>query len=485
MNLLAIDPIVALDAEALSQAIHARQVSCREVMQAYLGHIERFNPQVNALVSLREGAVLLAEADARDRELAGEQSRGWMHGMPQAVKDLAATAGLRTTLGSPLFAEHVPEQDALSVARVRASGAIIIGKSNVPEFGLGSQSYNTLFGTTLNAYDPSRVAGGSSGGAAAALALRLLPVADGSDMMGSLRNPAAFNNVFGLRPSQGRVPYGPTPELFMQQLATEGPMGRTVTDVARLLSVQAGHDARVPLSLRDGPRDFAHGLPRDFKGVRVGWLGSHDGYLPMDDGVMGLCEAALADFAALGCEVEACQPGFDMARLWQCWLTHRHFLVHGSLSAAYAHPAKRALLKPEARWEVEGGLRLTAADVYQASLDRSAWYQALNTLFERYDFLLLPAAQVFPFDAAQAWPKVVGGQAMDTYHRWMEVVIGPTLAGLPSMSVPVGFNAAGLPMGLQIIGPAQADHAVLQLAYAHEQLTRWVERQPPNCLQSR
>ena len=485
MSLLAIDPIVALDAEALSQAIHARQVSCREVMQAYLGHIERFNPQVNALVSLREGAVLLAEADARDRELAGGQSRGWMHGMPQAVKDLAATAGLRTTLGSPLFAEHVPEQDALSVARVRASGAIIIGKSNVPEFGLGSQSYNTLFGTTLNAYDPSRVAGGSSGGAAAALALRLLPVADGSDMMGSLRNPAAFNNVFGLRPSQGRVPYGPTPELFMQQLATEGPMGRTVTDVARLLSVQAGHDARVPLSLRDGPRDFAHGLSRDFKGVRVGWLGSHDGYLPMDDGVMGLCEAALADFAALGCEVEACQPGFDMARLWQCWLTHRHFLVHGSLGAAYADPAKRALLKPEARWEVEGGLRLTAADVYQASLDRSAWYQALNTLFERYDFLLLPAAQVFPFDAAQAWPKVVGGQAMDTYHRWMEVVIGPTLAGLPSMSVPVGFNAAGLPMGLQIIGPAQADHAVLQLAYAHEQLTRWVERQPPNGLQSR
>ncbi|WP_256672050.1 amidase family protein, partial [Pseudomonas sp. SG-MS2] len=229
MNPLAIDPIVALDAQALSEAIHARQLSCREVMQAYLAHIERFNPQVNALVSLREGAVLLAEAEVRDRELAAGQSRGWMHGMPQAVKDLAATAGLRTTLGSPLFAEQVPVHDAISVARVRASGAIIVGKTNVPEFGLGSQSYNTLFGTTTNAYDHSRVAGGSSGGAAAALAMRLLPVADGSDMMGSLRNPAAFNNVFGLRPSQGRVPYGPTPELFVQQLATEGPMGRTVT----------------------------------------------------------------------------------------------------------------------------------------------------------------------------------------------------------------------------------------------------------------
>ena len=485
MNQLAIDPIVALDAEALSQAIHARQLSCREVMWAYLGHIERFNPQVNALVSLQEGELLLAEADERDRELARGASRGWMHGMPQAIKDLAATAGLRTTLGSPLFAEQVPAHDAVSVARVRASGAIIVGKSNVPEFGLGSQSYNTLFGTTTNAYDHSRVAGGSSGGAAAALAMRLLPVADGSDMMGSLRNPAAFNNVYGLRPSRGRVPYGPTPELFMQQLATEGPMGRTVTDVARLLSVQAGHDPRVPLSLSDGPRDFAAGLQRDFKGVRVGWLGNFDGYLPMDDGVLSLCEAALADFAELGCEVEACQPGFDLARLWQCWLTHRHFLVHGNLGAAYADPGKRALLKPEAQWEVEGGLRLTAAAIYNASLDRSAWYQALNTLFKRYDYLLLPSAQVFPFDAAEPWPKVVGGQVMDTYHRWMEVVIGPTLAGLPSMSVPVGFNAAGLPMGLQIIGPAQADHAVLQLAFAHEQLTRWVARQPPMCLQAR
>lgn len=485
MNLLAIDPIVALDAEALSQAIHARQLSCREVMWAYLGHIERFNPQVNALVSLQEGELLLAEADERDRELSRGASRGWMHGMPQAIKDLAATAGLRTTLGSPLFAEQVPAHDAVSVARVRASGAIIVGKSNVPEFGLGSQSYNTLFGTTTNAYDHSRVAGGSSGGAAAALAMRLLPVADGSDMMGSLRNPAAFNNVYGLRPSRGRVPYGPTPELFMQQLATEGPMGRTVTDVARLLSVQAGHDPRVPLSLSDGPRDFAAGLQRDFKGVRVGWLGNFDGYLPMDDGVLSLCEAALADFAELGCEVEACQPGFDLARLWQCWLTHRHFLVHGNLGAAYADPGKRALLKPEAQWEVEGGLRLTAAAIYNASLDRSAWYQALITLFKRYDYLLLPSAQVFPFDAAEPWPKVVGGQVMDTYHRWMEVVIGPTLAGLPSMSVPVGFNAAGLPMGLQIIGPAQADHAVLQLAFAHEQLTRWVARQPPMCLQAR
>ena len=474
--------IVELDAIELSRAIHARQVSCHEVMQAYLAQVERFNPTVNALVSLRSHEDVLAEAAQRDRELDQGQSRGWMHGMPQAIKDLAATRGLRTTLGSPLFAEHVPQEDAISVARVRASGAIIIGKTNVPEFGLGSQTYNSVFGTTGNAYDPRLVAGGSSGGAAGALALRMLPVADGSDMMGSLRNPGAFNNVFGLRPSQGRVPHGPAPELFVQQLATEGPMGRSVADVARLLSVQAGYDPRVPLSLKEDPAVLGEPLQRDFKGARLGWLGDYNGYLPMEDGVMSLCESALKDFAALGCEVEHCQPEFSLERLWQTWLVHRHWLIQGSLGAAFADPQKRALLKPEAQWEVQGGLQLSAADVYQASINRSDWYRALGKLFERYDFLLLPTAQVFPFDAQQAWPRLVAGREMDTYHRWMEVVIGPTLAGLPSMNVPVGFNPQGLPMGLQIIGPAQADRAVLQLAYAHEQLTHWVQRRPPACL---
>jgi amidase len=474
--------IVELDAIELSQAIHARQVSCHEVMQAYLAQVERFNPTVNALVSLRSHEEVLAEASQRDRELDQGQSRGWMHGMPQAIKDLAATQGLRTTLGSRLFAEHIPQEDAISVARVRASGAVIIGKTNVPEFGLGSQTYNSVFGTTGNAYDPRLVAGGSSGGAAVALALRMLPVADGSDMMGSLRNPAAFNNVFGLRPSQGRVPHGPAPELFVQQLATEGPMGRSVADVARLLSVQAGYDPRVPLSLKEDPAVLGEPLQRDFKGARLGWLGDYNGYLPMEDGVMSLCETALKDFAALGCEVEHCQPEFSLERLWQTWLVHRHWLIQGSLGAAYADPQKRSLLKPEAQWEVQGGLQLSAADVYQASVNRSDWYRALGKLFERYDFLLLPTAQVFPFDAQQPWPRLVAGREMDTYHRWMEVVIGPTLAGLPSMNVPVGFNPQGLPMGLQIIGPAQADRAVLQLAYAHEQLTQWVRRRRPACL---
>ncbi|WP_409283710.1 amidase [Pseudomonas protegens] len=476
------EAIVELDALALSRAIHARELSCREVMQAYLQQIERYNPHFNALVSLVDPGELLAQADERDRQLDRGLSMGWMHGMPQAIKDLAATAGLTTSLGSPLFAEQVPQEDAISVARVRASGAIIVGKSNVPEFGLGSHTYNQLFGTTGNAYDSSLSAGGSSGGAAVALALRMLPVADGSDMMGSLRNPAAFNNLFGMRPSQGRVPFGPTPELFVQQLATEGPMGRTVADVARLLSTQAGYDPRVPLSLKEDPALLQAPLQREVRGLRLGWLGDYNGYLAMELGVLSLCEKALADFTALGCEVENCQPDFSLAQLWDCWLVHRHWLVQGSLGLLHGDPDKRRWLKPEARWEVEGAANLSAADVYRASQSRSDWYRALQRLFERYDFLLLPTAQVFPFDARQAWPRQIDGQEMDTYHRWMEVVIGPTLAGLPSISIPVGFNLAGLPMGMQIIGPAQADHAVLQLAYAHEQLTQWVRQRPPGHL---
>lgn len=471
--------IVALGALELSRAIHARDYACTEVMQAYLAHIERCNPAVNALVGLLPGEALLAQARQYDQELARGHSRGWMHGMPQAIKDLAATAGQVTSQGSPLFSGQASPHDAISVGRVRASGAIVIGRSNVPEFGLGSHTYNRVYGTTGNAYAPHLSAGGSSGGAAVALALRMLPVADGSDMMGSLRNPAGFNNVFGFRPSQGRVPYGPAAELFAQQLATEGPMGRSVVDVARLLQTQAGYDPRAPLALNEDPAYLGQPLARDFTGVRLGWLGDYNGYLAMEPGIISGCEAALGDFRQLGCEVEACQPDYPMDALWDCWRVLRHWLVQGSLGALYADPAQRAQLKPEAQWEVEGGLGLTAAQVYQASKARSDWYRALLKLFERFDYLLLPTAQVFPFDASSAWPKRIAGRAMDTYHRWMEVVIGPTLAGLPALSVPVGFGAQGLPLGMQIIGRPQADLAVLQLGYAHERLTQWVRRRVP------
>ncbi|MCA8879087.1 MAG: amidase [Rhodobacteraceae bacterium] len=460
---------VTWDAITLSRAIQTRRISCREVMSAYLTHIEKHNPKVNALVSMRDGDELLREADARDRQLARGESMGWLHGVPQAIKDLSHAAGHRTTMGSPLFADHVAETDSIMVQRIRRDGAIVIGRTNVPEFGLGSHTYNPVFGPTRNAYDPSLCAGGSSGGAAVALAMRLLPVADGSDMMGSLRNPAAFNNVYGLRPSFGRVPFGPSADVFGQQLPTEGPMARTVTDLARLLATQAGADPRVPLSVNEDPAVFAGSLERNLKGVRIGWVGDWQGYLPMEAEILPVCERALGVFRTLGCNVEDLVPDFDPARLWQCWLTLRHWGVAGLLEALYADPAKRRQLKPEARWEVEGGLALSALDVHRANTIRSAWYATLLKLFERYDYIALPTAQVYPFPVEEDWPKQIAGRPMDTYHRWMEVVVPGSLSGCPVISLPAGFGKSGLPMGIQIIGPHLADLSVLQLARGYEQ----------------
>ena len=473
-----VSDLVLMDVPALSEAIGARRVSCREVMAAFLDHIERFNPKVNAIVSLQPRDTLLAQAEERDRELARGQRRGWMHGFPHAVKDLAPTRGLRTTWGSPLL-DTVPGEDAIFVERLRNGGAIIIGKTNVPESGMGSQTYNSIFGTTLNPWDLSKTAGGSSGGAAAALALRMLPVADGSDMMGSLRNPAAYNNILSLRPSYGRVPSADI-ELFFGQLMVAGPMARSAADLALLLLVMAGPDARMPLSIDVDPVIFTRSLERDFRGTRLAWLGDLGGYLPMEPGIVELCRAALKVLEAIGCAIEESGLGFPPERMWASWLTLRHWLIAGNLGAFYQDPAKRALMKPEAVWEVERGIKLSAQDVYQASVERSELYRAVLKLFDNYEYLALPSAQVFPFDASTHWPKTVNGVAMDTYHRWMEVVVLASMLGFPVANVPVGFSRDGLPMGMQIIGRRHADFAMLQLAHAYEQSTRWLrDYRPP------
>jgi amidase len=471
--------IVALDADSLSEAIRTRQVSCREVMCAYLERIDRLNPVYNAIVSLQPQESLLAQADERDAQLARGEWLGWMHGMPQAVKDLASTAGIPTTYGSPLYRDQLGAQDALIVERVKRAGAIIIGKTNTPEFGYGSQTYNRVFGATRNAWNPDYCAGGSSGGAAVSLALKLLPVADGSDMGGSLRNPAAYNNVFGFRPSAGRVPKWPTADAFIDQLGIEGPMGRRVADVAKLLSIQAGYDSRAPLSLAEDPSVFAQPLTPIAKGARIGWLGDLDRYLPIEEGILALCRDALGSLQNAGCVLEEAKLGFEPERLWSMWIKLRSAIVAGGRWADYQDPARRAEMKPEAVWEVENALSVSATDVQRASVERSAWYQHVLGLFERYDFLALPSAQVFPFDVNTHWPEQVAGRKMDTYHRWMEVVIGPTLAGLPAISVPVGFSADGLPMGMQLIGRPRGDLDLLRLALAYEQATDWWKQSPP------
>jgi amidase len=472
--------LVSLSALGLSQKIKTKQVSCVEVMRAYLAHIERINPKVNAIVSLQPTEALLQKAKERDAQLARGEYLGCMHGFPHAVKDLAATKGIRTSNGSPLF-DSVPDDDEIFVERLRRCGVILIGKTNVPELGFGSQSYNPVFGTTLNAYDRTKCAGGSSGGAAASLALRMLPVADGSDMMGSLRNPAAFNNVFGFRTSCGRVP-GLGEELFLHTLSVEGPMGRSVADVAMLLSVMAGPDPRAPFSIEQDPAIFTQSLKRDFKGKRIGWLGNFNGYLEIQPGILELCQVALKVFESIGCVVEPAKPDFEMAKLWDSWLTLRHSLSAGGLRGFYNDPAKRAQLKPEIQWEIEGGLHVTAWEFQHASQVRSDWYRALLKLFDSYEYLLSPSAQVFPFDAQEHWPKEINGKKMDTYHRWMEVVIPATMAGLPALSVPVGFGPAGLPMGMQVIGKPHADLAVLQVANAYDEAVPWTRDHLPPLL---
>ncbi|WP_295539522.1 amidase [uncultured Pseudacidovorax sp.] len=466
--------LLALDATRLARLIAARDLSCRELMQATLARIDAFNPRFNALVSLRDADALRAEADARDAQLARGKRLGWMHGFPLAVKDLSHAAGLPTSMGSPLAPTSPARHDSLHVARARAAGAIVIGKSNTPEFGLGSHTYNTVFGTTRNAWDDSKSAGGSSGGAAVALALGMLPVADGSDMMGSLRNPAAFNNVIGFRPSRGRVPGSPDEDLFFNQLSTEGPMARTVEDAARLLCVQAGADRRVPLSLTDALPDADElDLAVDVRGLRIGWLGSLWPDLPVDPAVMATCEQALGVFRDMGCDVDACRLDVPREQNWQAWLRLRQLLVGGKLGTLTADPRHRARIKPEALWEIDQARNLDAASLYQASAWRSNVYRAFARLFERFDAVVAPTAQVFPFDAERHWPDEVAGVKSQTYHHWMEIVTPFTLAGLPTLNVRAGFGPQGLPMGLQLAGPANADLAVLQLGHAYDQACPW------------
>ncbi len=467
--------ITDLTACELSNAIHLKHLSCAEVMQAYLQRIHAVNPIYNAIVSLRADDVLLQEAAEKDSLLAKGQSQGWMHGFPQAPKDLTATAGLSTTMGFRGLAKNVPTHDSVVVSRMRAAGSIMIGKTNTPEFGLGSHTYNALFGATCNAFDMRKSAGGSSGGAAVALAQKLLPVADGSDMMGSLRNPAAWNGVYGLRPSMGRIPYGTQTgpslmgDVFFQQLGIEGPMGRCVEDVVQLLAVQAGYDARAPLS-RQHQLSLTDLLNTDVKSKRIAWLGDLQGHLAVEPDLMQAYETSLKLFNALGCKLDSAVLAVDCPSVWQAWLTLRGTTLAGNVSVFANQPALRDMLKPEAIWEYEQAQRYTALDVYKASAVRSSLYAAFLKLFETVDFIVLPAAQCVPFDLGFDWPKSIAGRTMDTYHRWMECTIYATLAGLPAMSIPAGM-LHGLPFGLQVIGKPNDERGLLEFGMAWQSLS--------------
>ncbi|MFN5178846.1 amidase [Limnohabitans sp.] len=470
-----------LDASALSHLIHDRKVSCAEVMQAFLERISRQNPVFNAIVNLAPSDSLMSEARAADLALARGHSHGWLHGIPQAIKDTAHAVGFPSTQGSQVLATQMPLSDSIMTARMKAAGCIVIGKTNMPELGLGSHTFNTLFGATPNAWDTSVSAGGSSGGAAVALAQRMLPVADGSDFMGSLRNPAGWNHLFGMRPSQGRVPNGPGPDVWLDQLGTEGPLARSVRDLARLLATQSGHDRRHPLSI-NGSIDIS-GLqytPDALEGLRLGWLGDLNGHLAVEPGILEVCEDALHAMLQAGAIVEPMSLGWDAQALWECWLVWRRALVGPKVEALLHLPGAREKLKPEALWEHEHAMALSCMEFHKASQRRTGFYHHLLKVFETVDVLALPVAQVWPFPIEQRWPRQIGNRTMDTYHRWMECTIYATLAGLPAISLPAGFHPhQPWPMGIQLIGKPQGDVALLQVAASYEAVRReWLQQRP-------
>ena len=476
-----VSDIVMGDAATLADAIRSRQVSCVEVMAAYLDHIEKLNSKVNAIVALQDRGALLAQASDLDAQLAQGKLIGPLHGFPYAVKDLLPVKGITTTLGSPILKDFVPTADGIIAERLRRAGAIFIGKTNTSEFGLGSHTFNPVYGATRNAYNQTRSAGGSSGGAAVALALRMLPLADGSDYGGSLRNPAGWNNVFGFRSSYGLVP-SEARDVWLPSMSVIGPMARSVADLAMLLGVLAGYDPRVPLSRAVDCSSFRGQLEKKFKGIRVAWAGDFKGYLPFEPGVLDVCKAALKSFESMGCVVEEAQPDYSIEAVWQAWLRLRAWQAGGRLLVYYNDPAKRALMKPEAIFEVENGMRLTAFDITAASQVRTEWYQAVRQFFEKYDYFILPTAQLFPFDIDIHWPQEIAGQKMETYHEWMKGVLPITMSGCPALAAPAGFSEYGLPIGIQIVAPNHAELACLQLGYAYDKATDWPTRRPPQLL---
>jgi amidase len=473
--------VMMMDAVALSAAIRARRISCVEVMTTFLDHIDRWNPGVNAIVALQERSALLAQAAERDAQGARGEWMGPLHGFPHAVKDLQPVRGIVSTRGSPIFRNFIPPADGLMVERLRRAGAIFIGKTNSPEFGLGSHTYNAVYGLTRNAYDPSRSAGGSSGGAAVALALRMAPLADGSDFGGSLRNPAGWNNVLGFRTSAGRVAAGGD-ELWFPGMSVAGPMARNVPDLAMLLAVQAGHDDRAPLSMEGDRLDLGGDLSADMRGKRIGWLGDFGGFTPCEDGLLDVCRSALRTFEELGCTVEDARPDIALEPVWQAMLKLRAWQSGGGLLDLYNDPAKRAQMKPEAIFEIESGLRLSAYDLRAASVTRTIWYNAARRLFERYDYLIAPSAQIFPFPAELDWPHEIGGTRMQTYHEWQKGNFLITMTGCPALAVPAGFGAHGLPIGLQIVAPINRERACLQLGHAYHQASNWTGTRLPRQL---
>ena len=465
--------ICFMTATEMAHRIRARKLSCREVMQAHLTRIDRINPIVNAIVTQIPPEQMLAAADTADKSLACGENTGPLHGLPIAHKDLVPTKDMRTTFGSRIYKDFVPDHDGLIVERLKKAGAITIGKTNTPEFGAGSQTFNQVFGETLNPYDTTKTCGGSSGGAAVALACGMLPLADGSDMGGSLRNPGNFCNIVGFRTSPGRVPVWPR-FTGCFPISVQGPMARTVQDVALMLSVIAGPDPRSPIAIAEPGSLFTRPLDRDFKDVKIAW--SQDlGEFPVDPRVTKILESRRRVFEDLGCIVEEAQPNFSDAdeifKVWRAW----------NFELQYAELLKdhRELIKDTVIWNVEEGQKLTGPQIGKAEIKRTELYHRVREFMKNHDYLICPVNQVPPFDINQRWVQEINGIKMETYIYWMKSCYYITVTGLPAISVPCGFTPEGLPVGMQIVGRHNDYFGVLQIAHAFEQATEVWQRRPP------
>jgi amidase len=462
--------ICYMTARELALHIRQRDLSAVEVMEAHLHQIERIDPKVNAVVTLLS-ELALDGARAADAALARGDKVGPLHGLPIAHKDLIPTAGIRTTRGSPIFADDVPTEDALIVERLRAAGAITIGKTNVPEFGAGAQTFNPVFGATLNPYATTHTCGGSSGGAAVALACGMLPIADGSDTGGSLRIPAAFCNVVGFRPSPGRVPSWPKAHGWFTY-SVDGPMARTVGDVALMLSTMAGPDPRSPIAITEPGSKFAGDLGRDLRGVRVAWSRDFGG-VPVDRRVTAALEAKRSVFEEIGCVVEEGEPdytdAYEVFKLWRAWA-----FEFGYTDMIREHRDK---VKDTVIWNAEEGLKITGPELARAEAKRTELYHHVRKFMERYEYMVMPVTQVPAFPVTQEYITEIEGVKMDNYIDWMRSCYYITVLGLPAISVPCGFTPEGLPVGIQIVGRHQDDLGVLQVAHAFEQATQtWRQR---------
>ena len=455
----------------MAQMIRAKKLSAREALAEHLKQIERVNPKVNAIVTLVPEMAAEAAAKADEMQARGE-TLGPLHGLPVAHKDLIETRGIRTTFGSPLFKDYIPAEDDLVVERMRRAGAIIIGKTNTPEFGAGSQTYNSVFGVTRNPYDVTKTCGGSSGGAAVALACGMTPVASGSDAGGSLRNPAAFCNVVGFRPSIGRVP-NPKAGFGWSTLSTSGCLGRSVADLALGLSTIAGPDIGAPLSINEAGELFARPLGRDFKGVRVAWFKDLGG-VPFDTRVRTIVDGHRATFESLGCVVEQAEPDFAPAEI--------SFRVLRAWNAATTYGAQLDkhpdAFKDTLKEEIERGLRLSGVEIAHAEVAHGVIWRRFQAFLEKYEYFILPTTQLPPFDVTMHYPTEIAGVQFSNYIDWMKACWYISATGNPAASVPAGFTAEGLPVGLQIVGRDKADFSVLQMAHVFEEATGFGKKRP-------